>query len=83
MEVMQEAIMNERFAPSTQNWTVCLTHFKRLHECVWQPMIEAPPDVMRIAHKPCDQCLSQETGYDTETIRLFDPDSSHLRVPVG
>jgi hypothetical protein len=39
-------------------WVVCFTHAKRLHHGVWERMHDTPPDVMQVASKPCDQCLS-------------------------
>ncbi|ETX06041.1 MAG: hypothetical protein ETSY2_19430 [Candidatus Entotheonella gemina] len=71
MGIMQEVIMDTQSVPSTQNMIVCLIHSKRLHNCVWQSMTEAPTDMMRVARKPCDQCLSEETDYDTEALDLF------------
>lgn len=75
--------MDEQFAPSTHNWIVCLTHCKRLQNCIWESMNDTPPDVMKMAHKPCDQCLSEEAGDEAETLSLRDPDSPRLGLPVG
>ncbi len=70
--------MYEPTAPSPHHWIVCLTHFKCLQNCVWQAMQEAPSDVMRTTHKPCDQCLSEVTGDAPKNLSLHDPSGSHV-----
>jgi len=74
--------MDRPFAPlaHNSNWIVCLTHSKRLHNCVWERMNETPPDVMHVASKLCDQCLSEGSGHVPKTIALLD--SSHSRFDM-
>jgi hypothetical protein len=72
--------MEKPFASMTHNspWIVCLTHAKRLHNCIWERMHETPPDVMHVASKLCDQCLSEGSGHVTKTIPLLDSSYSHV-----
>ena len=77
MGAMQELI-DERLAPQPHGcrWVVCFTHKKRLQHCVWQRMKVFPSEAERVVQKPCDQCLSEETSHDTDTLSLFDSHSS-------
>lgn len=62
------------------NWIVCLTHAKRLHNCVWERINETPPDVVHVASRLCDQCLSEGRGRVANTVSLRD--SGHSRIDM-
>jgi hypothetical protein len=62
------------------HWIVCLTHAKRLHHCVWERINEMPPDVVHVASRLCDQCLSEGRGRVATTVSLRD--SGHSRIDM-
>ena len=78
MEAIQEKMLDEQFTPLHHNWIVCFKHLKRLMQGVWQPMTEFSPDIAMNTRS--DQCHSEESHDDTETLSLFSTNNSRFAV---